>query len=126
MSRLIAAYRRSDYRIGDVVVRIRRRSAAMDLLLRRHGVRAAVLTGAWNPLSRRMAEGWNRQMDARLREHLRQYSWLPAEGGAGRWQEAHALVLGDERSALVLSRRFRQRAVVLLRRGQQARLVIIR
>ena len=125
-ARLIAAYRRSTYHVGDIVVRIGRRSAAMDGLLRRHGVRNAVLTGAWNPLSRRMPVGWNRRADCRLAGHLRRLCWLPADGGTGRWREAHALVLGDPRPAVLLSRRFRQRAVVLLARGQGARLLVLR
>lgn len=124
--RLLAAFHVSTYHVGPVALRIGARDAAMDRLLRRHGVRSATLIGAWNPMSRRMPEGWNRRMKARLTAHLRRHRWLPATGGAGRWWEEHALVFGDPRPALVLARRFRQHAVVVLRRGRTARLVVVR
>lgn len=123
--RLIAAYRRSQYRVGGATIGIGARSAMADDILRRAHVREATLIGAWNPFSRRMPAGWNRHMDTRLRDHLNRHRWLEADGGAGGWREAHALVLGDARPALVLARRFRQRAVVVLRRGQKARLVMV-
>jgi len=126
LSRLIGAYRRSTYRVGTVKLRVERRCPAMDALLRDAGVRAAVLTGAWNPMSQRRPMGWNQRMDARLRERLRRHHWLAGEGGAGGWWEAHVLVLGDPRPALMLARRFRQRAVVVLRRGQKARLIVVK
>lgn len=124
-SSLLAAYRHSAYLVGVVVVRIGRRSAALDALFRREGAREAVLIAAWNPFSRRMPRGWNRRMDARLWEHIRRHRWLPATGGTGIWWEEHILLFGDCRPAIVLARRFRQRAVVLLRQGQPARLHLL-
>ena len=124
--RLLAAFHASTYHVGPLELRIGARDAAMDRLLRQHGVRAATLIGAWNPRSRLHPPGWNRHADRRLRGHLRHRSWIQATGGAGRWWEEHVLLLGDARVALVLARRFRQRAVVVLRRGQRARLVVVR
>ena len=91
-----AAYLRTAYEAGGVVVRIGRRSAAMDALLR--GRHAAFIT-AWNPMSRRRPRGW---------------------------AERHLLVAGDPRALAVLARRFRQAAVVAVAPGRAARLVMLR
>jgi hypothetical protein len=104
--------------------RIGARDPDMDRLLRQHGARAATLIGAWNPQSQLHPPGWNRRADRRLRDHLRRYRWIHATGGTRRWWEEHVLLLGDPRPALILARRFRQRAVVVVRRGQKARLVV--
>ena len=68
---LRAAFLRTGYEAGGVVVRIGRRSGPMDALLRRRGARAAGFVTAWNPFSRPMPLGWNRRLQARLREAAR-------------------------------------------------------
>lgn len=120
---LRAAFLRTGYEAGGVVVRVGRRSAAMDALLRRRGVRAAGFVTAWNPFSRPMPLGWNRRLQARLGEAMR--GAVLAEGwGVGRgWAEHHLLLAGDPRRIAVLARRFRQYAVVTLRPGRPARLL---
>jgi hypothetical protein len=122
---LLRAYRLTQYRADGVPIRIGRRSAALDDLLRRAQVRSGVLLSAWNPLSRRMPGGWNRRAERRLAAWLRRHRTRPADGRLGRWQEAHVLLLGDPRPGLGLARRFRQRAVVLLMRGRAPRLVLL-
>ena len=118
---LRAAFLRTGYEAGGVVVRIGRRSGAMDALLRRRGARAGFVT-AWNPFSRPMPLGWNRRLQHRLRQAAR--GAVLAEGwGRGRgWAEHHLLLAGDPRRIAVLARRFRQHAVVTLRPGRPARL----
>ncbi len=123
---LARAYRQTRYRIGDITVRPGFRSAALDALLRRSATRTATLLGAWNPLSRRMPPGWNHRASRRLAPWLRRHAWLAAEGGLGRWHEAHVLLLAAPPPALVLARRFRQRAVLVLARGRPARVVLLR
>jgi hypothetical protein len=123
--RLLRAYRASDYSVGVVVVRIGRRSAAMDALLARLGARTSVFVTAWNPLSRRMPVGWNKRMQRRLSERLRRYVSLPASGSLRRWSEAHLLVVADARPVMRLARIFRQRGLVVLARHQPARLVLL-
>jgi hypothetical protein len=120
---LRAAFRRTGYEAGGVVVRIGRRSAAMDALLRQRGARAAGFVTAWNPFSRPMPPGWNRRFQARLRDAAR--GAVLAEGwGRGRgWAEHHLLLAGDPRRIAVLARRFRQHAVVTVRPGHPARLL---
>lgn len=118
--RLEAAYRRSLYCAGPVAARPGRRSASADAWLAAHGLRAGAILTAWNPGSRRHPRGWN---EARQRELAAAARRLPcAEGwsGLGGWWE-HTLLLGaDPRRVAVLARRFRQRAVLLLRRGRPA------
>jgi hypothetical protein len=120
---LLGAYRRTRYSAEGVVVRIGRR--VPSALLVRVGGPEAVLVTAWNPFSRKMPLGWNARMQRRLAERLRRFVVLPADGRLGPWHEAHLLVGADARRMVRLARVFRQRAVVVLRRGQGARLVVL-
>ena len=128
--RVLRAWRATDYVAGDkaagaAVVRIGRRSAAMDALLAGIERATGVFVTAWNPLARAMPEGWNRRMQRRLGEHLRRYVSLPADGSLRRWHEAHFLVGADQRPMVRLARVFRQRGVVLVARHQVVRLVLL-
>lgn len=81
---------------------------------------------AWNPFSRRMPEGWNERMNARLREAARGRVLGEGWGSARGWRERHALLAGDPRLLLRLARRFRQAAIVLLSPGRPATLAACR
>jgi hypothetical protein len=117
-ARLRAAYRATDYAAGGgIAARIGRRVAGLDW-------RVAVFLTAWNPYSRRMPDGWNRRMQACLRAWLRGRTVLAGTGTLGRWREEMLLVALDPARAMVLARRFRQRGIVVVRRGQPARLAI--
>jgi hypothetical protein len=72
-----------------------------------------------------MPEGWNRRTQQRLRQCLRRFKMLDAEASLHRWHEAMLLVAGDPRPVVRLAARFRQRAVVMLRRGRKARLRLL-
>ncbi len=123
--RLLRAYRATDYVADAVVVRIGRRSAAMDVLLARMGARTGVFVTAWNPLSRAKPAGWNHRMQRRLEQRLRRYVTLAAGGSLRRWHEGHLLVAADPRPVVRLARLFRQRGVVVAARHQRARLVLL-
>lgn len=118
--RLLRAYLRTAYVSAGITVRVGHR--APDAL---PAGRAAVFVTAWNPMSRRMPEGWNRRMQLRLRHRLRRFTVADAEGSLLRWHEAMLLVTGDPRPLIRIARIFRQRAVVVVRRGQPARLVLV-
>ncbi len=120
------AYRASVYAAAGAVVRVGRPCASLDRLLRSHQARTGVFVTAWNPMSRRMPDGWNRRMQTALGQRLRRYPALPATGGFRRWHEAHWLVLAAPPVGRRLARLFRQRAVVELRVRQPARLVFVR
>jgi Protein of unknown function (DUF3293) len=68
------------------------------------------------------ADGWNRRMQQALRRRLRRFVVLEAVGALQCWREEMLLVAGDPQPRIRLAGRFRQRAVVILRRGQKARL----
>jgi Protein of unknown function (DUF3293) len=104
--------------VDGVTVHIGRRCP--DALFDRLNGRAAVLVTAWNPLSRRMPDGWNHRMQQHLRRHLRRLMVLEADGSLHRWREAMLLVVGDYRPCIRVAARFRQHAVVILRRGHRA------
>jgi hypothetical protein len=125
-ARLRAAYRRSVYAAAAAEARISRRSPAVDALLRRLGARQGGFVTAWNPFSRRMPPGWNARMLARLRAAARRLPQAEGEGGDRRWRERHLLLAGDPRRLMVLARRFRQAAIVVVRQGAPARLVVLR
>jgi hypothetical protein len=120
---LARAYRLTRYRAAGFDIRIGRRpSAALFEML---GAPQAALVTAWNPRSRRMPEGWNRRMQARLRERLRGALAIDGEGELGSWHEAMLLVVGDPRCTIRLAAVFRQRAVVVVRRGRRAELRLV-
>src|SRR5690242_16535055 len=98
------AYRMTHYEAAGVGVRIGRRSAAFDRLLRCHRCRVASFISADNPRSRRMPPAWNRRQQARLLQAARRRPNLPATGAWRGWTEAHLLVFGDPRPALRLAR----------------------
>lgn len=123
---LLRAYRLTRYTAEAATGHIGCRSTTMDALLRRHAARQAVLVTAWNPFSRRMPDGWNRRMQARLREHLRRRPCVAANGSLGRWAEDHLLVVGMAPPVVRLARRFRQNAVVVIVRGRPVRLALLR
>jgi hypothetical protein len=124
-ARLLRAYRLTTYEGGGVEVRIGRRPPGLDCLMRRYKTRQAVFITAWNPLSRRKPENWNRRMQDRLLARLRHDRSIAAGGELGRWREEHVLIFGDPRRGLVLARQFRQRGFVVVSRGSQARLRLL-
>jgi hypothetical protein len=120
---LLRAYRRTTYHAAGVNVRIDEFSpAALLAVLDTH---QAVFVTAWNPRSRRMPAGWNHRAQRRLLQHLHRAAALEGHGACGTWHEAHLLVAADPRAIMHLARRFRQRAVVVLRRGRRVRLVLL-
>lgn len=121
------AYAATTYRFGGVGLRIGRRAGVDRLLGRLRCRRAAVLT-AWDPLSVERGAAANRAAQARLRRHLPR-----ARPGCGvpddprKRGEAMLLAPGlTPRAAARLARRFRQNAIVLLRRGAAPALGLLR
>ena len=123
--RLRRAYLRTRYSVQGHELRIGRRTPAIDALLSHYTRSEGVLVTAWNPRSRVMPRGWNERQQRRLLAQLRRHRALPAAGGLGRWHEDHVFVLAPLAVVRPLARLFRQHAVVVVRRGQRARLVFI-
>jgi hypothetical protein len=117
-----AAYLRAEYEAAGLTLRIGVRSPAFDALLRRHRARSAAFVTAWNPFSRRMPEGWNDRMLARMRGAARGRVLAEGIGSADRWWERHLLVAGDPRWTARLARRFRQNAIVVIAPRRPAKL----
>ncbi len=118
---MLRAYRLTLYRAGGAEIRIGRR--VPDALFQRLGTRTGTLLTAWNPFSRPMPTRWNQRMQQRLRRHLRRFVVLDAEGALHGWHEAMLLAGGPPQPVIRLARRFRQSAVVELRRGASAQLL---
>lgn len=121
-TRLIRAFRATAYHAGGAVVRIGRRCPALDPFLRQQ---AGAFIGAWNPDARLAPSGRNLRAGRALQDHLRGVSYLSGVGQGRGWREEHWFAVMDPRRAAVLGRRFRQAAIVTLRRGQPARLRLL-
>ncbi|MBE9604588.1 DUF3293 domain-containing protein [Acetobacteraceae bacterium H6797] len=126
------AYSRAEYEVNGAIARIGRRSRAMDAVLAGLGARRGVIVTAWNPMSRRLAPRLNAHRAARLRAMVPGPVGEGLGTGPGRrpawqrdWVEAHLLIPGPPRRAMTLAARFRQAAVVVVVRGQPARLVTV-
>jgi Protein of unknown function (DUF3293) len=121
--RLLRAYRQTRYRAAGFDIRIGRR--VPDALFDRLGASNAALVTAWNPRSRRRPDGWNWRMEQRMRQMLRRFTVLDAEGCLHDWRESMLLVGGAPRKLICIAMRFRQSAIVILRRGLRARLSLV-
>lgn len=95
------------------------------MLLRRHGAREAAFLTAWNPMSRQMPRAWNERMQRSLIGRLGTRSFLQGEGVWRDWREEHVLLFGPVGRAMVLARRYRQRALVAFRRDGRAILMLL-
>ena len=120
--RLLRAFRTTAYNAGGAVVRIGRRCPALDSLLHQQ---AGAFIGAWNPAARLAPPGRNLRAGRALQDHLRGVPYLSGVGQGRGWREEHWFAVMDPRRAVVLGRRFRQAAIVTLRRGQPARLRLL-
>jgi hypothetical protein len=120
---MLRAYSLTRYCAGGAEIRIGRR--APDILFKRLGTRTATLLTAWNPFSRRMPTGWNQRMLRQLHRHLRRFVVIDAEGSLHGWHEAMLLAGGPPPPVIRLARRFRQSAVVVLRRSARAQLILL-
>ena len=122
-ARLRRVFRLTRYACGGVAIRIGWHDAATDALLAALGTRQAALLTAWNPMSRPLPAAINIRRQRRLLARLRGRPVLSASGGLGRWSEEMLLVAAGPSRLAALARRFRQHAIVELRRGRPARLV---
>ncbi|WP_338421663.1 DUF3293 domain-containing protein [Acetobacter fallax] len=117
---VLRAYRLSVYRAGSLVVRVGERVSGVT------GRGDIVLVSACNPGGRRYPDGWNARMMERLFGQLHGISFSAGEGRLGRWGEPLVAARMPLARGLRLARLYRQNAVVLVRRDQVARLVLVR
>ena len=81
-----------------------------------------VEAGGWDNRTFRLGP----RMTARLLAAAKRLPFAEGEGRARGWSERHLLLAADPRRAAVLARRFRQSAVVVVRSGAPARLILLR
>lgn len=115
----------SDYCASGFCVRIGRRLPAADGWAAAAGTRWVAFIGADNPHARRLPEGLNRRRRQALAAASRRLVSCPGWGGTTRWHEENLLLAADPRRAARLGRRFGQAAIVVMGRGQPARLVLL-
>ncbi|GBR11787.1 DUF3293 domain-containing protein [Acetobacter oeni] len=117
---LFRAYCLTAYRAGALDVRVGRRARNVT---ERGDI---VFLSACNPGGRRYPDRWNGRMMERLSEQLRRYDYIAGEGRLGRWAESLVAARMPLAKSLCLARLFRQNGVVLVRRDQIARLILLR
>jgi len=135
-SDLVSAYKATDYVTYNngcvVVIRIGHHSLAVDRLLARMRARNGAFITAWNPFSKGFSFEANKHWDWELKRYLSVHGFAFLEGeGRGRigeWPpEPSFLAFGISRTeASAIGRRFRQNALVYVRRGRPAELVMLR
>jgi hypothetical protein len=135
-SDLVSAYKATDYVArGDgwvVVIRIGYHSLVVDKLLARMHARNGAFITAWNPFSKDVSFEANEHWDRELKRYLsvRGFAFVEGEGRGrtGEWPpEPSIFAFGISRTeASAIGRRFRQNAVVYVRRGRPAELVMLR
>jgi hypothetical protein len=133
---LVSAYRATDYvAFGNdraFSVRIGHHTLAVDGLLARMRAGSGVFITANNPFSKRRSVRANAYWDRKLKSYLsaRGFAFLVGEGRGeiGDWPpEASVLAFGMSRArATYVGRRFRQNAIVYIRLGRPAELVMLR
>jgi hypothetical protein len=131
---LLAAYRRTEYRVDDAGhVFVLRIDVPSDELRRCHeifGVSCSAFLTAWNPRSTPGSREQNEGAMSRLEQALaaRGCRWLRGEGvdPGGEWPgEPSYLALGvDEPAGVALARRFDQHAIVWSGADATPRLVL--
>jgi hypothetical protein len=133
---LIAAYRGTRYAVlgpdGGTLAeaRVDRHEPAVDAVLDARGATSGVFITAWNPRSDPTDEDVNAEAHARMATRLHEsgVAVLP-HAGFGEdpaWRAEHGFFALDlsEREALQIAVDFEQNAVVVVRRGAPARLVL--
>ncbi len=132
---LKVAYRAAAYFVAasegcqEFVIRCEERSAAVDRLLERHGLRDWAFVTACNPRSQILPAAENAGRMDRLRAAIRDlgHPCLPGSGedSGGQWPaEPSLLVLGiAETDAIQLAAEYDQHAILVGRLGEPARLV---
>ena len=134
--RFHAAYLATHYLVfapgTTLTIRIGQHSAALDRLIISNGATTATYVTAFNPGSRQRGRNANLAAHRRLVALVRRLGWrhLAAEGRdpTGVWPgEASLLVFGlSAAAARQLGRRFRQNAIVVIRRGRAPELAALR
>jgi Protein of unknown function (DUF3293) len=131
---LLAAYRVTDYEVHAAtpfVLHVGRHSPELDALLGARAANCAAFITAWNPKSLPRPAVENRAAQERLEAELRRegFECVPGFGRdpLDRWPgEPSVLVLGlPRRQAIDCGRRYDQKAVLCVERGQPVELVWI-
>ena len=135
-SGLVSAYKATEYVAhGDcwvVVIQVGHHSLVVDGLLVRMRARNGTFITAWNPFSKDLGFEANEHWDRELKRFLsvRGFAFVEGEGRGrtGEWPpEPSILAFGISRTeASAIGRRYRQNAVVYVRRGRPAELVMLR
>ena len=135
-SGLVLAYRATDYVAHSgsrvFIIRIGHHSLVIDGLFTRMNAKSGAFITAWNPFSKSLSLGasefWNRDLKRYL--IVRGFSFVDGEGRGrdGEWPpEPSIFAFGISRTeASAIGRRYRQNAIVYVRLGRPAELVMLR
>ncbi|HYL90337.1 MAG TPA: DUF3293 domain-containing protein [Burkholderiales bacterium] len=130
----LEAYRKADYVVfadPPVVLRVGKKNAKLDELIKADGASTAAFVTAANPRGERRPDAENGVANAALQSLVQAagypYHWGEGRDPFGTWSEPSFLVIGIYRAnAEALGQLFEQNAIVYCELGRAPELVILR
>jgi hypothetical protein len=129
---LLQAYLETEYRAGELVLRIGELNEGLRQIHTHHGVTSSAFVTAWNPYSQSLSPSENGQRHAQLQQLVHARPWHALEGvgqhPSNSWDgEASLLVFGPSiTDAEAMGRKFEQNAIVWCAEDAVPRLVVLR
>lgn len=115
-------YIKSIYQAGTVKIRIGYYPLNLP---KRYKSKKLVMMSACNPGGRIKAKGWNKRMMQKLSLYLSGYDYRKGTGTLRNFSEPLFMVTMDPSKAIVLARKFRQNAIVVIQEQRLSRLVFL-
>ncbi|MDI2112294.1 DUF3293 domain-containing protein [Commensalibacter nepenthis] len=116
------AYKQSLYQAGSVMTRIDQYPEGIPHKLHKSTL---IMLSAYNPGGRLRPLGWNIKMMRRLEQEIKQYEYFMGKGSLKEVSEPLFMVVISLSKALVLARKFRQNAIVLIRYQRLSKLIFL-
>lgn len=117
-----AAYKQSLYQAGSVVTRINQYPKGIPAKLHQSTL---IMLSAYNPGGRLRLLGWNIKMMRKLEQELKQYEYFIGKGSLKEVSEPLFMVVLSLPKAVVLARKFRQNAIVMIRHQRLSKLTFL-
>jgi hypothetical protein len=131
MENLKEAFLGTQFRVFDlpIVIKIDKKSPALDELLRKHQVNEWAYITAWNPFAKVLSDEENDRRQLELKELLKDFICFEGEGVGTdpAWKpERSLLVLGiPKNEAMQIGKKFEQYAIVYGRIDEAAELIAL-
>lgn len=121
-AKINVAYRQSIYQAGSVVSQIGHYPKGIPRHLNKS---ILVMLSAYNPGGRLKPLGWNMRMMQKLEQYLYHYEYFTGTGSLKEISEPLFMVNILVSKAILLARKFRQNAIVVIRSQRRSALVFL-